>query len=476
MSSLFADLSNRHYALILAGGSGTRLWPMSRADRPKHLLSLGGTSLLQQSVSRILRLELSEHSPKLLVITRQNQTEETREQLETAAANARWQLLSEPSGRNTLPAIAWAAFLIAQSGQDALISVFPSDHHIGDTPAFLQCWKAAIAAAENGYLVTFGIEPDKPETGFGYIQAGRELFPGVLAASGFVEKPDEAKAREYLASREYYWNSGMFVFRVSAFLEELSLHQPTLEKALRGFKDLNRPTAEEYESLASISIDHGLMEKSERVAVVPAKIEWSDLGSWDAIHGLLEKDDSGNAVQGEVLTDNTTNSLLFSSSGLLATIGIDNLAVIQTPDAVLVTPLNQSQRVKEIANRAEQLIRKSANLELTERPWGTYQVLEEGPSYKIKRIVVDPGQKLSLQRHAHRAEHWVVIEGTATVTCGDKVLIMRANESTYIPQGEKHRLENLGTVPLVIIEVQTGSYVGEDDIERFEDIYGRTRS
>lgn len=473
MSSPFGEHTN-HFAVILAGGSGTRLWPMSRHARPKHLLKLDGQSLLQETARRVLELI---PASQVLTVTQDIHATATSKQLADADPLLCGGILKEPLGRNTLPAIAWAVLKISQSHPDALVSVFPSDHRIADVQAFKDCWKIALDTARKGFLVTFGLKPDAPETGYGYIKAGPAILDGAYAVDRFVEKPDNNKAKEYVSSGDYYWNSGMFVFPAAMFLEELKIHQPELETALRKLPPADHADAKSaYGALPSLSIDHGLMEKSRRVAVVPARIGWSDLGSWDSVYRTSAKDGNANVVRGQVLSEETRSSLLLSERGLLAAVGLENVAVIQTRDAVLVTALDKSQKIKDVVARIEKLKGEINASPAVHRPWGTYQVLEEGPAYKIKKIVVDPGQKLSLQRHRHRAEHWVVTAGMAKVTCGEKILEMKTNESTFIPQGEKHRLENTGTSPLVIIEVQTGDYVGEDDIERFEDIYGRTRS
>lgn len=473
MSSPFGEPTN-HFAVILAGGSGTRLWPMSRPARPKHLLKLGGRSLLQETALRVL--ELIPPSQIVTVIQEAHATTTSKQLADVDPLLSRG-ILKEPLGRNTLPAIAWASLEIAKRRPDALISVFPSDHRITDVQAFKDCWKIAAETACKGFLVTFGLKPDAPETGYGYIKAAKPILAGSYAVELFHEKPDSDKAKEFIASGDYYWNSGMFVFTAALFLDELNRHQPELDQALRSLPPPGHADAKRaYEALPSISIDTGLMEKSRRVAVVPAQMGWSDLGSWNSVYRTSPKDVHGNVAVGRVVAEETRSSLLLSERGILAAVGLENVAVIQTGEAVLVTSLGKSQKIKDVAAHIEKLKSEIDAAPSVHRPWGTYQVLEEGPAYKIKKIVVDAGQKLSLQRHEHRAEHWVVITGTAKVTCGEKVLEMNANESTFIPQGEKHRLENVGAEPLVIIEVQTGAYVGEDDIERFEDIYGRARS
>lgn len=419
-----------HFAVILAGGSGTRLWPLSRPDRPKHLLPLldSDESLLQATARRVMAIV----GPRgIWTVTQARQSEETRRQLARIDPKLVPGILSEPAGRNTLPAIAWAVLHIAQRCPDAIVSVFPSDHLIAEAQAFQTAWDLALTFARQGLLMTFGIHPKSPETGYGYIRADRPLdVPGIYAVDSFTEKPDRNTAEAYVASGHYLWNAGMFVFLASLFLEELKNLQPSLDERLRGLvrsEISDEEFARGYADLPSLSMDYGLLEKSRRVGVVPAEMGWCDLGSWDALRRFL--------------VDSKRSQLT----------------------AIL---LDEVQKAYDSAEKREPIA----------RPWGTYTVLEEGPGYKIKKIVVEPGQKLSLQWHDHRAEHWVVIEGTAKVTCGDRILEMRPNESTFIPQGERHRLENPGNVPLIIIEVQTGSYVGEDDITRIDDIYGRSVS
>lgn len=455
------------FAVILAGGSGNRLWPLSRAGHPKHLLSLDGReSLLQQTLRRLLRLLPPRN---VLIVTRRDQEAEVRRQFGAVAAFPPENVLSEPEGRNTLPAALWASRVIVRSKPDATIGIFPSDHLVTDEEAFRKDVAAAADAAQDGFLVTFGIRPTEPSTGFGYVQTERPLKNKVLKAARFVEKPDLATAQGFLAREDYFWNSGMFVFKASCFLEEAARWQPAMSKAAEGF-DQGTPAEDVvaiYASLPSVSIDTGVMEKSDQVALVPASFGWSDLGSWKAVYDALEKDGDGNVLRGRVRADGTRSSLLLSSQGVLAGIGLENMVVVRSGDSVLVCSRDRAEDVKKIA---EAIPQPSAT---TERPWGRYTVLEEGPGYKLKRIVVEPGQKLSLQRHQRRAEHWVVIEGTAKVINSDREVLLQKNESTFIPIGEKHRLENPGAEPLIIIEVQTGDYVGEDDIERLEDVYGR---
>ncbi|HEX5038153.1 MAG TPA: mannose-1-phosphate guanylyltransferase/mannose-6-phosphate isomerase [bacterium] len=457
------------FAVVLAGGSGTRLWPLSRGNRPKHLLPLlGRESLLQQTLRR---LAPSVSVDKILIVTHQAHAEEVTRQALSAAGLAEENVIREPQARNTLPAVILAVQKIVRTEPQAVVGVFPSDHLIAGNTEFHADLQKAIEAANQGFVVTFGIQPTAPETGFGYLRAGAPLEGGVLRASAFLEKPDAEAARRMITQGGHFWNSGMFVFTAQRFLEEADRLQPSLRERMRPLSE-NPAGAEAtaiYEGLPSVSIDVGVMEKSDKVAVVPASFHWSDLGSWESVYQTSPKNGDRNVVEGNVVSEGTHGSLLWSPKGLLAAVGLENMAVIRSGDAVLVCTRERAQDVKKIAEKVE-----NANSGDVQRPWGRYTVLEEGHGYKIKRIVVDPHQKLSLQRHHQRAEHWVVIGGTAKVVNADEVIFLNKNESTFIPIGQKHRLENPGDSPLVIIEVQTGNYVGEDDIERFEDIYGRT--
>lgn len=469
------------YGVILAGGSGTRLWPLSRSLNPKHLFpslvpSLGGEkSLFQQTVLRLLKGIAPE---RVLTVTHEDHRFEVLRQLRELGPDFLEGILAEPVANNTLPAISWAVAQIAARDPEAIVGVFPSDHLITDDQAFHDSFDKAVRVASRGYLVTFGIPVTGPETGYGYIQAGASLnHSGAFRALSFVEKPDRETALSYLKKGNYYWNSGLFVFRVADFLAELQKQEPEIGKAtaqiVASRNDPSRIKAL-YPTIKKISIDHGIMEKAERVAVVPSNFGWNDLGSWEAIYQVLEKDEGQNVIQGDVLSYDTSSSLLISKKGLVAAIGLEGIAVIRTDDAVLVSPRERVQDVKKIVDLLKGKKSQLADSHPTvTRPWGLYTVLEEGTGYKIKRITVNPGQKLSLQSHRKRAEHWVVIEGTARITNGETQTLLKETESTFIPMGAKHRLENTGTGPLTIIEVQTGSYLGEDDIERFDDSYGR---
>ena len=462
--------------VILAGGTGTRLWPMSRELHPKQLLKLGGSgSLLQETYRRLVDLDGA--LPPILVVGEEHRFT-ARDQILQMGAGHPSAILLEPLGRNTAPATAAAAVHARENlGGDTVLLVLPADHLIKDAAAFRAAVAEAAVLAQAGRLVTFGIRPLYPETGYGYIKKGEG--ERVL---GFVEKPDLETAKGYLAQGNYFWNSGMLAFTADAILAELKRHDPKIvecmeEAMARGAVDppFYRLERAAMERCPSDSIDYAVLEKSSTVAVVvPADMGWSDVGSWQAVWEVSDKDRHGNALSGDVLCEDVSNSLIRTERGLVAAVGLSNMLVVETDDAVLVAPLSRSQDVKKIVQRLKADKREESLLHRTvSRPWGTYTILEEQANFKIKRITVSPGVKLSLQMHHHRSEHWVVVRGTARVTCGDKVYLVRENESTYIPCGERHRLENPGVIPLELIEVQNGSYLGEDDIVRFDDDFGR---
>ena len=461
--------------VIRAGGTGSRLWPLSRELYPKQLLNLvGNHSLLQETFDRVLRLE-GIAAPMLVVGEEHRFIAKT--QIEALHCPQEVPILLEPIGRNTAPAIAAAAFYSQKiHNEPVILLVLPADHLVRQGKAFAQAVTQAVTLAEAGRLVTFGMQPTCPETGYGYIQKGT----GNLVKS-FVEKPDLATAKDYLASGDYFWNSGMFAFNSEVLLQQMTMHCPAIctamEQAVKhGTSDgiFFRLESASMAACPSDSIDYALLEKSERVAVVPADLGWSDIGSWQALWEVAGKDENGNVVSGDVLMEDVTNCLIRAEHGLVAAVGLTDTIVVETADAVLVAPMSRAQDVKKVVDRLKKNNRDHYRVHQTVfRPWGSYTILEEQEKFKIKRITVLPKVKLSLQMHHHRSEHWVVVKGTARVTCADKEFLVLENESTYIPCGERHRLENPGVIPLELIEVQNGSYLGEDDIVRFDDDFGR---
>ena len=460
--------------VILSGGSGTRLWPLSREAFPKQFLALvGSDSMLQATWHRVAPLA----SGAPIVVAGEAHRFMVAEQLREAGC-AEATILLEPLARNTAPAIAAAALEATRDGADPLLLVLPSDHVIADAAAFRAAVRAASAAAEAGSLVTFGIVPTGPETGYGYIKAA--TGEGVRAVERFVEKPDLATAQAYVASGEYFWNSGMFLFKASRYLDELQKLNPAiLEAARRAWgqarrdMDFVRLDKEAFAAVPSDSIDYAVMEKTANAALVPLDAGWSDVGSWTALREVSPQDADGNAHHGDVIAVDCRNTYAYGER-LIALVGLDDVIVVETPDAVLVGNGQRMQEVKEVVAR----IKRDGRAEATwhrkvHRPWGAYDSIDNGERFQVKRITVNPGATLSLQMHHHRAEHWIVVSGTAEVTRGDEVILLTENQSTYIPLGVTHRLKNPGKLPLELIEVQSGSYLGEDDIVRFEDTYGR---
>ena len=461
--------------IILAGGTGSRLWPLSRELYPKQVISLtGDLSLLQTTVQRVAALEGA--SAPIIVVGEEHRFM-TKNQIEDLQVADAFHILLEPFGKNTAPAICGAAAYVLNQGRgDDVLLVLPADHLILKTEAFAQAVKEAAVLARQGRIVTFGIVPDHPETGYGYIARGQGS-----EVTKFVEKPDQALAEQYLALGNYLWNSGMFAFTAEAFLEEMTLHAPDIvacmtEAVRRGRPDgvFFRFDSASMTACPSDSVDYALMEKTARAAVVEADIGWSDIGSWRALWEVADKDANGNAVRGDVLLEDVHNSLIRSEHTLVAAVGLRDTMVVETADAVLVAPMDRSQDVKSIVTRLKKEKRGEFHVHRTvHRPWGSYTTLEVYDRFQIKRITVKPKERLSLQMHHHRHEHWVVVSGTAKVQNGDETILLKEDEATYIPSCTVHRLENPGVIPLELIEVQIGSYLGEDDIVRFDDQYGR---
>jgi mannose-1-phosphate guanylyltransferase/mannose-6-phosphate isomerase len=497
---LETHLNKDIHAVILAGGSGTRFWPLSRETYPKQMLQIvGEESLLRQTIKRINGFVSPEN---IWIVTTEDKAQDIRFHLEPFGPLAqKIRFTKEPLGKNTAPAIGLNAIYLSQVSPESIMIVMPSDHAITDNEKFLDDLKVAIEGAREDHLVTFGIKPSRPETGYGYIKvdySSKIKLKGVLKVECFVEKPDLETARRYVSDGGYFWNSGIFVWKTSKILSEIEKHLPELYQTLKEIESLlidsgklnrlekpnkpdklnksNKPNKlyELYSSLESISIDYGIMERSPNVLVVPATFEWSDLGSWIALDEMIKKDDAGNIIKGNTVDIGSQNSTIFAGERLIATIGLKDMVVVDTPDATLVTPKERVQEVRKIVEdlkkngREEHLLHKKI-----ERPWGSYTVLEKGNGYKIKRVVLKPGAKLSLQLHRRRSEHWVVVSGVAKVTRESETYLVQNNESTFIPINTKHRLENSGEELLQIIEVQNGDYVEEDDIERFSDDYGR---
>lgn len=463
--------------VILSGGAGTRLWPLSRELYPKQFLPLAGQNTMIQET--LLRLGGLDSLGAPIVICNEDHRFLVAEQMRQIKCQPE-AIILEPIGRNTAPAVAVAAIQCEKN--DEIMLVLPADHVIKNVTAFHAAVKKGLAAAENGRLVTFGIVPDAPETGYGYIKAAKPAAKAdSLQIEAFVEKPDLKTAEKYVKSGNYFWNSGMFMFKPSSLLNEMKKHSPKIMPACRkafnsGTRDADflRLEKENFAASPSISIDYAVMEKTSLGVMIPLDAGWNDVGSWAALADVNQADANGNVIDGDILTSGVKNTCILASNRLVAAVGIENHIIVETADAVLVAHKDRVQEVKNIVDQLRQKGRVEAvNHRRVNRPWGTYEAIDIAPRFQVKRITVNPGASLSQQMHFHRAEHWVVVSGTARITCGDKVVILSENQSTYIPLGQTHRLENPGRIPLELIEVQSGSYLGEDDIVRFEDSYGR---
>lgn len=463
--------------VLLCGGVGSRLWPVSRQGRPKQYLNLiGETSMLQQTLTRIEAL--AQTSP--IIVCNEEHRFLVAEQVRQLGLTSPTIIL-EPEGKNTAPAIALAAIAASASDSEVNLLVLPADHYVGKPTALIDAIEKAASAASQGKLVTFGLVPSHPETGYGYIRRGKALAIDVSVLERFVEKPDQPTAEGYIASGDYVWNSGMFMFTAGQFLVSLAKFQPkmaqvcqrAMEQAERDM-DFIRPDAEVFTTCPSDSIDYAVMEHTPDGAVVSLDCDWSDIGAWSALWQTGDQDSAGNVTHGDVVLNKTQNSYIRSQSRLVTTTGVSDIVVVETADAVMVADRHSVQDVKDIVNALKASDRSEADVhQRVFRPWGSYESLTSGAGFQVKRLIVNPGQQLSLQLHHHRAEHWVVVRGTAKVVNGDSELILSADQSTYIPLGVKHRLSNPGPEVLELIEVQSGSYLGEDDIIRFDDVYGR---
>jgi len=474
LAPLYPEIS----PVIMCGGSGTRLWPLSRSQFPKQFLPLvNATSMLQDTMARLP----TKHQAPVFICNEDHRflVAEQVKQVNCQQAT----ILLEPQGRNTAPAVALAAIDALATNKDALLLVLAADHVIKDTQAFHQAVDTATIAAQQGKLVTFGIVPTHAETGYGYIKKGDKQAEDTYQVAQFVEKPNADTAQYYLDAGDYLWNSGMFLFKASRYLEELEKFRPDIlqscrEAMIKVEKDLDftRPDSEAFLQCADESIDYAVMEKTQDAVVVPLDAGWSDVGSYSALWDVCQKDTQQNVIKGDVLAHDTSNSYIHSQHKLITTLGVDNLVIIDTPDAVLVANKDKVQNVKEIVNELKAQQRPEAKLHReVYRPWGKYDSVDNGERFQVKRITVNPGAKLSVQMHHHRAEHWIIVSGTAKVTLDEKTILLSENQSTYIPIGVVHALENPGKLPLEMIEVQSGSYLGEDDIVRFEDRYGRVK-
>ena len=461
------------YCVLLAGGSGSRLWPVSRELLPKQLVNLAGdNSLIQNTIKRLFPVLDAE---RLRIVCGEEHFFEIARHLEEINVSSDGKIIKEPCGRNTAPAILLAVLNILKKEKDAVILLFPSDHVISDPAGFHERLEKAVSLAEMDHIVTFGIKPDYPETGYGYIEGAKRVKGDAFAIKRFVEKPDEKTARRYMKAGNFFWNSGMFAFKASVLIKEFRAFEPVLLKNMQ--KIISNGTSisiDTYRKLPDISIDYAIMEKTKRGVVLPSDFGWSDIGSWKSLYDFLPKNDDNNVVEGDVILKDTKNCFIKGDDRLIVANELDNIVVVETPDTVFVSDLNNSKNVKSIVNELKKQGRKEYKAHTTVyRPWGTYTTLEENGNTKIKRIVVYPGAKLSLQMHHHRSEHWIVVQGTAKIVNGEQVVYLEENQSTYVPKTTRHRLENPGKVPLHLIEVQMGPYLEEDDIVRFDDDFGR---
>jgi len=468
--------------VILAGGSGTRLWPLSRQLYPKQMIDIYNEKTMLQNT--VLRIEGFEMMAPPIIVCNENHRFMAAEQLREINIDP-LAIILEPIGRNTAPAIALAAFKAMKHEKDPILLVLPADHVIEKVMDFHAAIRAGIKEAEKGNLITFGIIPDSPETGYGYIKKGDLLESGTGASKieKFVEKPDLATAKKLFDSGSYCWNSGMFMFKASEIIKELETHAPDIMMPCKGLieagvQDLDflRLSREGFQDIPSDSIDYAVMEKTSKGIVIPFKAGWNDLGSFDALWQAGKKDESMNVIKGDVLTHDVKGSYINSESSLIAAVGIEKFVIVETKDAILVSPRDRVQDVKKIVKQLKDHNRNEiVSHRKVYRPWGSYETIDAEHRFQVKRITVKPGAKLSLQKHFHRAEHWTVVSGAATITRGDEEMLLKEDESTYIPLGTLHRLENPGKIPLELIEVQSGSYLGEDDIVRFDDVYGRKK-
>ena len=464
--------------VILSGGSGTRLWPLSRVAYPKQFINLvSDNSLLGDTVERVQALDDVQH---LIVVSNEDHRFMVAGCLQTHDHLNNSSIILEPVGRNTAPAIALAAYKAIEVDADAVLLIMPADHVITESALFSEAVKKAKRAALDGKLATFGIVPDSPHTGYGYIKSGEQQGEWAVVDQ-FVEKPDEETAKEYISTGKYYWNSGMFMFRADRYLQELGKFAPEIVSTCKAAFDKCSPDLDfirvdekSFSASPNDSIDYAVMEKTDSAVVVPLDAGWSDVGSWSALWEINQQDEKGNVCKGDVITEDVNNSYIHSESRLVAAIGVDNHVIVETDDVILVADKSRVQDVKKLVAQVKQQGRHEHRFhKKVHRPWGSYEGISKSERFQVKRIMVNPGAKLSLQKHHHRAEHWVVVQGTALVTRGTEEILLTEDQSTYLPLGMIHRLENPGVIPLEIIEVQTGSYLGEDDIVRLDDTYGR---